>query len=194
MPASPLAAALLGGNENATMMGVDPAIMQSLPDIQLGQSLEQGSLSTAPASPAQAGARLVQALVGQVVKHGAMSDLAKAMANSADEMAKIFPAGTPMGDALRSPSPMVRMTAMQQAGKAMLVGNEPYSLEPKQSRKVGSVDIATGSPALAGRVEAAEAPYKPGGEGVVSTPNGPVEIPLTAATRAAMQPSVQPRG
>ena len=50
----------------------------------------------------------------------------------------------------------------------MLVVDEPYSLEPKQNRKVGSVDIATGSPALAGRVEAAEAPYEPGGEGVVS--------------------------
>ena len=45
-----------------------------------------------------------------------------------------------------------------------------------------------GTGAKAGAEAAAKAPYEPGGEATIQTPNGPQTIPITAATRAAMQP------
>ena len=53
-----------------------------------------------------------------------MSDIAEALSNGADEMAKIFPAGTPIGDGLRSKNPHERMMMLQQVWKAMLMSNE----------------------------------------------------------------------
>jgi hypothetical protein len=144
MPASPLAAALMGGGNEAALFGLDPAVMQAMPDIQIGQALQQQGLSTAPASPMQALARVLQAGAGSVMARGAMSDLAKAYAGSADSMGQIFPAGTPIGDALRSPNPMVKMLALQQAPKAMLLGSEPYSLKPDETRNVGANIINAG--------------------------------------------------
>ena len=144
MAASPLAAALMtGGNENASLLGMDPATLQALPDIQLGQSLEQQGLSTSPAYPAQALARLFQAAAGGYIKNSAMHDLSGAYSGAADEMAKIFPPNTPIGAGLRSSNPMVRMTAMQQAGKGMVMGTEPYTLEPGGTRLQGNAPIAT---------------------------------------------------
>lgn len=141
MAVSNLASALIGGQTASPLMG-DPAMMAAMPDIQLGQGLEQQGISTAPAYPTQALARLAQTLAGQSLVKGGLSDLANAYGNSADSMAKIFPPGTPIGDALRSPNPMIRMMALQQAPKAMLLQSEGYSLGDAQQRYVGANKVA----------------------------------------------------
>src|SRR6185312_7149301 len=144
MPVSNLAAAMLGGNEGGQNLALltDPAIAGALPDIQLGQAMEQQGLSTAPAYPTQALARLVQTLAGRSMVQGGISGLASAYGNSAGDYAKIFPAGTPIGDAVRSNNPLVRMTGIQQAGKAMLLGQQGYTLNDGGQRFTGSVPIA----------------------------------------------------
>ena len=82
---------------------------------------------------------------------------------------------------------------MQQALKAMLLGTELYSLE--RSRRAMSAGTRRYWKSDASwQSRRARAPYEAGGEGVVNTPEGLKEIPLTAASRAAMQPSVQLRG
>jgi hypothetical protein len=53
-------------------------------------------------------------------------DLAEALERGVDEMAKIFPAGTPIGDGLRSKNPDERMMMLQQVGKAMLMSNATH--------------------------------------------------------------------
>lgn len=141
MPVSPLASALIGG-QTASPLLADPAIMAAMPDIQLGQAMEQQGISTAPAYPTQALARLAQTLAGRSMVKGGLSDLANAYSGSAENMGKIFPPGTPIGDALRNPNPLVRMMALQQAPKAMLLGSEPYTTQPGGQRFVGSVPIA----------------------------------------------------
>lgn len=154
MATSNLAAALIGGGgAQNPMMLADPAIMAAMPDIQIGQGLEQQGLSTAPAYPAQALARLAQTLAGQTMVKGGMSDLAQAYGNSAESMAKIFPAGTPLGDALRSPNPLVRMQALQQAPKAMLLNSERYKLSPGEE----SYGMGASSPnAVSGQAQSPE--------------------------------------
>lgn len=252
---SDLATALIQGN--ASGLAADPMMAQIAPEFTLAQNLAQQGLSTAPAYPMQALGRLAQTLASVKMMHDATSDLQGIYGGSAEEMGKIFPPGTQMGDALRSSSPMVRMLAMQNAGKALLLNSENQKVGPEQTivapatpRQGGGV-VAAGSPGQAGAVEAAknpaliqraggtaaaenpaliaraggvaaaenpalvaragqteaarnpalvqragavkaaEAPYEAGGEGVVHGPNGPVTIPITAATRAGMQP--QPR-
>lgn len=143
MAASPLAAALLSGDSGANPASfLDPNIAAATPDIQLGQSLVNGSLSTAPASPWQALARVAQAGAGRYIQKSAISDLTKAYAHTADNMAQIFPEGTPIGNMLRSPDPTVRMMGMQQAGKAAIIGQEGYNLKPGDQRYQGPVPVA----------------------------------------------------
>lgn len=209
---SDLATALISGQNNATMM--DPAMAGIMPQLQLAQALSTQGMSTAPASPWQAAGRLAQALAGVKVGNDAQNDLSALNSNATSEMGKIFPEGTPIGDGLRSASPMVRMLSMQQAGKAMLLNSESKTLGPEQSQvipgtpRAGGGVVATGQPALAGATEAAktpalvaragatakvEAPYRPGGE--ITVPGGPSgmqTIPATAATRAAIQPGAAP--
>lgn len=205
--ASDLATALVSG-QNAGLMA-DPALAAIAPQLQLGQSLATQGLSTAPAAPMQAIGRLAQAIAGAHMIGSAQDQLANLSAGSAEGLQKIFPQGTPMGDALRSASPMVRMLAMQQAGKSLLINSQREKLGPSDvvvapgTPQAGGGVVAAGSPAQAAAVEgaktpaliqraggtaAAESPYKEGGTGVVQGPSGPVTIPLTAATRAAIQP------
>lgn len=145
--ASPLAVAMMGGaggGEGPGMFGLDPAIMAAQPDIQLGQALMQGGLSTAPASPMQALARVAQAGAGSYIQHGAMSDLAKAYANTSENMAQAIEQtapGHPLIAALRSPDPTVRMAAMQQAGKALTLLSEPQKTSPGQDVSTGNTPI-----------------------------------------------------
>lgn len=150
MAASPLAAALLsgeGGAGNAASF-LDPNIAQAMPDLQLGQALTQGGLSSAPASPWQALARIAQAGAGQYLQRSAISDLAKAYAHTADNMAQIFPEGTPVGNMLRSSDPTVRMMGLQQAGKAAIIGQEGYDLSPGAKRFQGPVPVAENTNAV----------------------------------------------
>lgn len=205
--ASDLATALISGTNTGLM--ADPAIAAIAPQLQLGQGLATQGMSTAPAYPAQALGRLAQALAGTYLMGDAQHQLGALTANSTEELAKIFPAGTPMGDAVRSPSPLVRMMAAQQAPKALLLGSESQKLGPSDvivspgTARQGGGTVATGAPSQAGAVEAAknpalvqraggvaaaESPYKEGGTITVETPRGREQIPATAATRAAMQP------
>lgn len=55
MPASPLAAAMLGANSSGLGLLDHP---MAAPDLQLGQAMVQQGLPTAPASPLQALARV----------------------------------------------------------------------------------------------------------------------------------------
>lgn len=191
MPSSPLAAAMLSG-QNAGLLSMDPTALAVQPELQVAQGLQQQGDSTAPAYPAQALARVFQAGVGASLQHDALNQLMQSYSGSAEALQKVFPSGTPLGDALRNPNPLVRMMAMQQAPKAMVLGYEPSNLGPDTTRVSGSNVVATGSPALAGATAGAQAaarsPFEAGGEGVVQTPTGPQKIPITAATRAGMQP------
>jgi hypothetical protein len=194
--ASDLATALLSGN--AAGLTADPAMAQVIPQLSLAQALTQQGISGAPAYPAQALGRLAQTLAGQHMMSEATGQLSEVYGKGAESMQRIFPAGTPIGDGLRSDSPYVKMMAMQQAGKAMLLNSEGQKLEPGQSVVVpatpqrGGAITAAGSPALAGAVAGAKAPYESGGTGVFQGPRGPEERPITAAERA--QQAVQRAG
>lgn len=201
--ASDLANMMATGQNNAMLM--DPAMMAVAPQLQLSQLMAQQGLSTAPAYPMQAAARLAQALAGVKIGNDAQNTLANLSSNSTSEMSKIFPEGTPVGDGLRSASPTVRMLAMQQAAKLMLLNSETKTLGPEQTQvspgtpRVGGGVVGAGSPALAGAVEqaknaplvtraagmaGAKAPYEAGGERVIQGPGGqPQTIPMTAADR-----------
>jgi hypothetical protein len=282
MAASALTAAYLaGGSGNeGSMLGMDPATASAMPDLQLGQALMQGGLSTAPASPWQAVARLAQTGAGSFIKQGAISDLAKAYSGSTEQMAQVFDQVTKnpnniVSTMLRSDNPVVRMQGWQMAQKAGLQVNEPQDVRPgnqvvqpgapgpaatntnprdktaiavqdagrlQPTNPAGAAAVGqsvtksnameggylppptplsgpappSGPPRLAGTVSptaavqppgalpgyaetkaanagaeaAAKAPFEPGGEGVVNTPTGPQTIPITAATRAKMQPNL----
>lgn len=145
MAASPLAAALLGGNAGGAnpFAYLDPQIAQATPNLQLGQELLQSGLSGAPAYPMQAVARLAQVLAGRHLQQSGISSLTQAYAHTADNLANIFPAGTPMGDMARSDDPTVRMMAVQQAGKAALLGQQGYNIKPGDQRQVNGVPVGT---------------------------------------------------
>jgi hypothetical protein len=220
--ASLLATTLAGDNDNnAALLGLDPNLAAANSDIQLGQAMQQAGLSTAPASPAQAAGRLAQVLAGTYLHSSALNDLGKAYADVPEKMAQVLEKSDPKNaliKALRSDSLPVRMAAMQVFPKTMTLLTEPGDVARGAQRMTGvgpntnplstEGDLAadqahsTGRPisplaAAYGKAEAearAKAPYEAGGEGVVSTPNGPKEIPISAATRAAMQPNVRPPG
>lgn len=134
MPSDLATALISGGNGNSNMLIADPAMAAIQPQLQLAHLLSQQAISTAPASPWQAGGRLAQALAGVKVGHDAQEDLANLNTGATGEMGKIFPEGTPIGDGLRSQSGLVRMLAMQQAGKAMLLNSQDTNLSPGQAR------------------------------------------------------------
>lgn len=209
---SDLATALISGNNAGAMS--DPAMAAIAPQLQLAQALSSQGMSTAPASPWQAAGRLAQALAGVKIQGDAINDLNTASTGSTSEMGKIFPEGTPIGDGIRSQSGLVRMMAMQQAGKAMLLNSESKKLGPTDviaapgTPRAGGGIVATGVPEMAGAVETAKnpaliaraageaagkAPFEGGGEATVpGGPSGSQTIPITAATRAAMQPHPVP--
>ena len=133
---------LTGAGNGGGALALDPAVMQAQPEIQLAQQMEQQGMSGAPAYPGAAIARALQGAIGAGLQKSAVSDLAKAYSGSADSMGQIFPQGTPIGDALRNPNPMVRMIALQQAPKAMLLNSQGYELNPGQTRYTGNVPVA----------------------------------------------------
>lgn len=142
MPADPLTAAILMGSTgggNPAML--DPALMAITPDIQLGQAMQQQGLSTAPASPLQALARVAQAGAGGLMTRGALSDLGKIYAGEASRMAPLF-AGTPLGDALASGDPIKQMIAMQQVPKVLAANSLASTLGEGAQRYQGTQPIA----------------------------------------------------
>jgi translation initiation factor IF-2 len=195
--ASDLINAMLGNN--ASPMAADPIMASIMPQLTLAQTMAQQGLSGAPAYPMQAVGRLAQALVGGKMMNDASESISSAYGRAAESMSKIFPEGTPIGDMLRSPDPSVRMTGFQMAGKAALVNSEKTPLRPDQNLVLPStkggpgITVGQGSPALAGQAAgqqaAAKAPYETGGEATRSGgPSGIEKFPISAATRAAMQP------
>lgn len=214
---SDLATALISGN--APGIAADPMLASIAPQIQLAQTLSQQGLSTAPAYPAQALGRLAQTLAGVKMMHDATGELQGVYGHAAESMSRIFPDDTPLGRALRDPDPYARMIALQQASKAMLLQSEPQKLRAGEQVLIGSQPTAANTmpqsepgkvardvmanPAVpriaagmagqkAGAEAGARAPYEPGGEGVIQGPDGPQTIPITAATRNAMQPRAVP--
>ena len=141
MAASPLAAALLGGGGDTSSLAatfLEPTLAQATPNLQLAQAMLQSGLSSAPASPAQAIGRMAQAISGAYLQRKTLGSLAQMYAGTADNLASVFPQGTPVGDMLRSPDPTVRMMGIQQAGKAAILGQQPYTLSPGQERHQGT--------------------------------------------------------
>jgi hypothetical protein len=141
MAASPLAAALLGG-EGSSSFGADPAILAATPQLQLGQSLVQQGLSTAPAYPLQALARLAQTAAGGYLQRDAVGSLAQAYAHTAENAASTLPQGHPLQAALKSNDPVIRMQGLQAYQKALTLLSEPSNVGPGDQRSVGSAVIA----------------------------------------------------
>jgi hypothetical protein len=146
MATSPLAAALLGGagggeGNAAAMMALDPTMMTAMPDLQLAQGMISQGMSTAPASPLQALARVAQTAAGGYLQKNALSGLAQAYAGTADHAASTLPEGHPLRAALQSSDPMVRMQGLQAYQKALTLMSEPYSESPGSNRYVGGAKI-----------------------------------------------------
>src|SRR5665213_1264232 len=144
MATSPLAAALMTGGESAPMLGMDPAVMQAMPDIQLGGALQQEGLSTAPASPMQALARVIQAGTGTYLKNSATSELAKAYANVPQHLANILKntqPGNPVIGMLESDDPAMRMMGMQLAQKTVPLQSELQRTNPNQTVSSGTQPV-----------------------------------------------------
>jgi hypothetical protein len=196
--ASPLTAALLGGNDNsnATLLGLDPSLLNAGQDIQTGQAIENQALSTAPAPPGASLARALMAIPGAYIKSQATGDLAKAYAGSAAKLSEAFDPDDPIQKFLKSDSLPAKMIGIQAAKQALILKSEPYTLGPTDTRQINGAPIGSGSPKLAGQTAGAQAqaraPYESGGDVTVQTPTGPQVIPATAATRAAIQPPMSP--
>jgi hypothetical protein len=194
MAASPLAAALLGGNENAAAL--DPTVLQVQPELSLASALMKQGIDTSAAYPMQAIARPFQALAGTLMQHDAISSLKDAYASAIQTAQKIYPPTTPLGKALASGDPVLAFGALNQIPKAELMREEPHALGPEQQLWAGGGPVAGLSPqqsvqyygARSGAEAKARAAYEPGGEGVVEGPKGPQTIPLTAETRRQLQP------
>lgn len=196
--ASPLTAALMGGQggESAAMFGMDPTIMAATPDLQLGQAMIQGGLSTAPASPWQALARVAQTGAGSYLKQGAISDLAKAYSGSAEHMAQVIDQVSPgsiIPRMLRSDDPIVRMQGMQLVQKGALQINEPHDVRPGNQVR---------QPGVPGPLTENTNPQTPAGQAqrdlTLAAHNNPAAVPAltSAATKAATDngiilPSIQ---
>jgi hypothetical protein len=184
--ASNLAAALLGGSENAGNPAafLDPNIAAAQPDLEIGSALMQGGLSTAPASPWQALARVAQTAAGGYLQKGAISDLAKAYAHSADNAAATLPEGHPLRAALQSNDPVIRMQGLQAYQKALTLMSEPANIEPGGVRKVGGATIATNT-----------GPQSPEGKLQQDLDNAGRRQPVTAAPPVGVPaPAARPAG
>jgi len=193
MPASPLVAALAGGNE-ANVFGLDPNLLQANADVQLGQGMQQAGLSTAPVYLPQAIGHLGQVLAGTYVQHQGVSDLAKSLHGSIEAAKGVFDETTPIGKMVRNPNTALQIMGLSAIPKALTLNSEITKLSPNEvaNQFGGARPNATGSPTLAGATAGAEAaaraPYEAGGDVTVQTPTGPQQIPASAATRAAIQP------
>jgi hypothetical protein len=191
MAASPLAAALLGGNENAAAL--DPTMLQVQPELSLASVLAKQGIDTSAAYPMQAIARPFQALAGVVMQQDALNTLKDAYGSAIQAAQKIYPPTTPLGKALASGNPIIAIGALNQIPKAELMREEPHALGPEQQLWAGGGPVAGLSPqqsvqyygARAGAEAARRAAFEPGGPATEQTPYGPREIELTAAERAA---------
>lgn len=141
MAVSPLAAAMLGNQGVSPMMAADPTMLAAMPDIQLGQAMQQEGISTAPAYPMQALARVAQTLAGRQLVQGGLGTLGLAYgpetANQiADTLAKTQP-NNPAVDLLKSNNPVARMIGFQILQKTVPIQSEYQRTSPGQDTSVG---------------------------------------------------------
>lgn len=194
--ASDLMTAMLMGQNQSPLMA-DPNTMALIPQMSLAQSMLQGSLSGAPAYPAQALGRLAQALVGGQMMGSIGQEAASAYDRSAQAMSKIYPAGTPIGDMLRSPDPYTKFQGVQMAGKAALINSENKPLEPGQTivaprtPATAGGSVASGSAEQAGRVEREKEGAKAGVEygNLIQPPGAPAPAAPAGPTRHLPPPA-----
>lgn len=142
MPASPLAAALVGQEQGGSFM--DPAMLEAQPQLSLAKAMMGNAISTAPASPWEAAARVGQAIAGLSVQNDAVSELARAYSNSTDKMADALTQVSPKHPliaALRSPDLATRMSAAKEFGKAMTLLGEGYDIGPGNQRQMNGVVV-----------------------------------------------------
>lgn len=181
----------MGGNQGVMM---DPEMAAISPQMQLAQMMSQQSLSTAPAYPMQAAARLAQALAGVKIGQDVQQNLAQFGGQTDAAIQKIYPADTPIGSLSRSDSPMARLMARQAFAKSLVLNSEFKGMKPDETLTMptiprqGGSPVASGSPdlaaAVAGAKAKAEADYKEGGDRVIRGPGGQLQtIPMTAADR-----------
>lgn len=111
--ASQLASTLAGGNET-NLLGLDPTALQANADIQLGQTMQQAGLSTAPAYLPQALGHLAQTLAGTYVRQQGVSNLAKALTGGIELAKEVFGPDTAIGKMLNNPNPLVQAIGFQQ--------------------------------------------------------------------------------
>lgn len=131
MPADNLAAALAAGGGE----GVNPFLLQFTPELQLAQQMEQAGLSTGPASPAQALARLAQAGLGAYMQRGITSDLANVIGSASADSADLFPPGSVPYQMAHSPNPMIRAQYFANLPKFTMLASQYQKTTPGE--KVG---------------------------------------------------------
>ena len=162
-------------------------------------------------------------LPGVKIGHDVQEDLTGLGTKTDEAIQKIYPEGTQIGDASRSQSGLARVMARQAFAKSLVINSEVKPYGPEQtgvipSRSGGNI-VATGSPAMAGRTEAAKtpplvaraaetaaaenpaliaraggqaaakAPYEAGGD--ITVPGGPSGLQSIPAT-AATRAAMQP--
>ncbi len=196
--AGDLTAALLSGNAG---VAADPALVQIAPRLQLAQTLAQQGMSGTPTTSTGLYGRLASALAGAAIQGDASNELSHLYQGAGEGIAKALPADHPLQALIKSDSPYARMMGLQAVPKALIQLSETKGLRPGETLNyptsqppvtantggaAAQVEAKKNAPliARAGGVAAAEAPYKPGGEAVV----GGQTIPITAKTRADMQP------
>lgn len=148
MPASPLVSALIGsgGGQESALLGMDPAILQAQPDLNLAQALLKSGTDLSPVGhPLAALARVAQTAVGRDLQQGAISELSRAYAHSAESAAATLPEGHPLKAALLSADPSVRMQALGQYGKVMTLLSEPQRLGEGQQVFPGAYGTQPGA-------------------------------------------------
>jgi hypothetical protein len=202
--AGDLTAALLSGNAG---VAADPMLAQIAPRMQLAQALSQQGMSGAPTTGWGLGGRLASALAGAAIQGDASSELTHLYEGGIDAASKALPSDHPLQPYLQSKNPLARMLGYKALDKALIQLSEPKGAKPGETfgyavpgqqptiantGAAAAAAEAAKNPSLIARAAgtaAAEAPYKPGGDVTVQTPNGPQTIPATAATRAAIQPA-----
>jgi hypothetical protein len=169
--------------------------------MQLAQALSQQGMSGAPTTGWGLGGRLASALAGAAIQGDASSELTHLYEGGIDAASKALPPDHPLQPYLQSKNPLARMLGYKALDKALIQLSEPKGLRPGETLQypTGQPPVAANTGAAAAATEAAKnppliaraagtaaakAPYEGGGEAVV---NGQT-IPITAATRADMQP------
>lgn len=195
MATSPMLAGLLGGNNEVSSLALgDPALAAALPDIQLGQSMQQQGLSTAPAYPMQAFGRLAQALAGGFVQRQATSALAEALGGQAEHMSAILKKVQPNNPLIPMlDDPMTRAWALQNMSKMVLAQQEvhggPATNVYTTSGNLGNPNAFTSpvpiakQPAFEGAIKEEEA--RGGERGKLGIPAGVPSTPETFSEAAS---------